>query len=79
MILTINFAINADKLTTNAGSATRPVYFANGIPVVTNEIAISSTTGNTYDIITTINKIITALNTNVAAASGRTIWQGITI
>lgn len=77
--LTINFATNADKLTTNAGSATRPVYFANGIPVVTNEIAISSTTGNTYDIITTINKIITALNTNVAAANGRTIWQGITI
>lgn len=77
--LTVNFATNADKLTTNAGSATRPVYFANGIPVVTNEIAISSTTGNTYDIITTINKIITALNTNVAAASGRTIWQGITI
>lgn len=77
--LTINFATNADKLTTNAGSATRPVYFVNGIPVVTNEIAISSTTGNTYDIITTINKIITALNTNVAAANGRTIWQGITI
>ena len=77
--LTISFATNADKLTTNAGSATRPVYFANGIPVVTNEIVISSTTGNTYDIITTINKIITALNTNVAAASGRTIWQGITI
>lgn len=77
--LTVSFATNADKLTTNAGNATRPVYFANGIPVVTNEIAISSTTGNTYDIITTINKIITALNTNVATASGRTIWQGITI
>ena len=77
--LTISFATNANQLTTNAGSATRPIYFANGVPVVTNEIAISSTTGNTYDIITTINKIIAALNTNVAAASGRTIWQGITI
>lgn len=76
---TIPYAATAGKINTDAGSATRPVYFANGIPVVTNEIAISSTTGNTYDIITTINKIITALNTNVAAASGRTIWQGITI
>lgn len=27
--------LNADKLTTNAGSATNPVYFANGIPVKT--------------------------------------------
>lgn len=72
-------ATNATKLTTNAGSATRPVYFSNGIPVVTDQITISSTSGNSYDIINTLNKIIAALNTNVAAVDGRTIWQGITI
>lgn len=73
-------ATNAEKLTTNAGTANKPVYFANGIPVETNTIKLLNTSNNSYDIVTTLNKIILALNTNIAVKNGRTdIWQDIDI
>lgn len=39
-------ADSADKLTTNAGSATNPVYFANGIPVKTTYTLSKSVPSN---------------------------------
>lgn len=39
-------ANSANKLNTNAGSATQPIYFANGIPVAITGAIANSTTGN---------------------------------
>ena len=39
-------ATSANKLNSNAGSATQPIYFANGIPVAITGAIANSTTGN---------------------------------
>lgn len=55
----VSHATAADKLNTNAGSATNPVYFANGVPVVTGA---------------TLNKDISGTAAKATAdASGNTI------
>lgn len=41
-------AISANKLNTNAGSATRPVYFSGGVPVQCNDTLANSISGSAY-------------------------------
>ena len=41
-------AASANKLNTNAGSATRPIYFSGGIPIQCDDILASSITGSAY-------------------------------
>ena len=42
----VNYAASAGKLTTNAGSATKPIYFANGVPVQCNDTLGNNISGN---------------------------------
>lgn len=42
----VNYAISAGKLTTNAGSATKPIYFSNGVPVQCNDTLGNNISGN---------------------------------
>lgn len=58
-------ATSANKLNTNAGSTTQPVYFNNGVPVgITGSIA-NSTTGNAA----TATKLATARNFKIGSTS----------
>lgn len=41
-------AASANKLNTNAGSATRPIYFSGGIPIQCDDTLASSITGSAY-------------------------------
>lgn len=42
----VNYAASAGKLTTNAGSATKPIYFSNGVPVQCNDTLANNISGN---------------------------------
>lgn len=65
-------ASSAEKLTVNAGSSTRPVYFSGGVPVQTGTSLAVSVTGNAA----TATKLKTARNINLTDADGTNTGTG---
>ncbi len=62
-------ATSADKLNTNAGSVTQPVYFANGVPVATTYSLGKSVPSNAVFTDTTYSNMVGA-TTSVAGTAG---------
>ena len=66
-------ATSANKLNTNAGSATRPVYFSGGIPVQCNDTLANSISGNAA----TATKLQTARTITLAGSvTGSAAFDG---
>jgi hypothetical protein len=62
-------ATSADKLNTNAGSVTQPVYFANGVPIATTYSLGKSVPSNAVFTDTTYSNMVGA-TTSVAGTAG---------
>lgn len=70
---TATTATSANKLNTNAGSATRPVYFSNGIPVQCDGTLANSISGNAA----TASKLQTARTITLAGSViGSAVFDG---
>lgn len=66
-------AISANRLNTNAGSAIKPVYFSNGIPVQCNDTLANSISGNAA----TASKLQTARTITLAGSvTGSAVFDG---
>ena len=70
-ITSVTNATNATKLTTNAGSATNPIYFANGVPVKTTYTLEKSLPSDAKFTDTTYS-VMTAATAFAAGKSGLT-------
>lgn len=66
-------ATSANKLNTNAGSATNPVYFANGVPVKTSYTFTNATLGTGTTTIPTSKAVSDAI---AAAQADAAMYQG---
>lgn len=60
------YATSASKLTTSAGSSTKPIYFSNGIPVQCNDTLDNNISGNaaTATVASSANKLNTSAGGN---------------
>lgn len=69
-------AVAAAKLTTNAGSATQPVYFANGVPVATAHTVESNVPANAKFTDTTYSKA-TSTNDGLMSKEDKAFVDGV--
>ncbi len=69
-------AVAAAKLTTNAGSATQPVYFANGVPVATTHTVESNVPVNAKFTDTTYSKA-TSANDGLMSKEDKAFVDGV--
>lgn len=58
-------AISANKLNTNAGSGTRPVYFSGGVPVQCNDVLANSISGNAATATSVVDYNYTSARINI--------------